>query len=259
MIEFGVDICVDGEMNYHYGTGVFGPIAEKRRLNDVRKSLKNKNSVGPKVIYSIAMDVGKEKEKRILEDKNLLFGIVTYANGKIDNGPIRSQGHVHAISTSCGQSTPEVYQIVEGEAIIYMQEFSDGDAGECYAVEAKEGDIVIVPPNWVHATINRSSTERMIFCAWCVRDFGFDYKDVRKNKGIAFFPYFGNEEIKWEFNENYQSGNIKVVKAKEYKEIGIEKGISIYEQFEKNPDIFDFVAQPDILEDFWRKEKICQF
>lgn len=89
------------------------------------------------------MDVGKECDKEDIISRNLLFGIVTYAKGMIGKGPVRSQGHSHIISPSCGYSTPEVYEIWEGEAIVYMQESGSDDAGNCYAVYAKAGDILI--------------------------------------------------------------------------------------------------------------------
>ncbi|KAA6321821.1 glucose-6-phosphate isomerase [termite gut metagenome] len=59
-----------------------------------------------------------------LNDLHLLYGVVTYAAGTIGNEPVRSQGHIHVRSGFVnGYSTPEVYEIWQGEAIIYMQEF----------------------------------------------------------------------------------------------------------------------------------------
>ena len=75
-----------------------------------------------------------------------------------------SQGHIHAISPSCNASTCEVYEIWSGEAYIYMQQYGGDDAGNCYAVHAKAGDVVIVPPGWVHEM--------------CIRD-----RDYIKGKG----------------------------------------------------------------------------
>ena len=36
-----------------------------------------------------------------------------------------SQGHIHKISPYSGWSTPEIYEIWSGEAIIYMQEYAE--------------------------------------------------------------------------------------------------------------------------------------
>ena len=91
--------------------------------------LENPDCDGPENLYCISMDVGKKEDRDEIVKRNLLFGAVTYAEGKIGDGPVRSQGHIHAVSPSCGSSTPEVYEIWEGEAVIYMQESAKDDAG----------------------------------------------------------------------------------------------------------------------------------
>lgn len=255
---FGLNISLDENMDYKYGDGIFGPIAEKRYLSDISQSL-GQSFDKDMLLYSIAMDVGDKRDYIQIKKRNLLFGIVSFSPGRILNGPVRSQGHIHSISKSCNSSTPEVYQIEEGDAIIYMQENSDGDAGDCYVVRARQGDVVIVPPNWTHATINANSDRKMIFGAWCVRDYGFDYGDIRKNKGIAFFPYFKDGEMSWEFNKHYSNGKLHIVNARKYDEFDIGNKLSIYEQFKNNNDLFLFVSNPNIVKEKWEKEKICKF
>ena len=242
-------------LDFEYGENVFGPKPELRSLNDIRKSFRNPNAEGPGILYCISMDVGEQKDREAMIERNLLFGVVTYVAGTVGNEPVRSQGHIHAISASCNDSTCEVYEIWDGEAFIYMQESGKDNAGQCYAVHAKAGDVVIVPPGWVHATINANVDKNMTFGAWCVRDFGFDYDDVRRHNGIAFFPIVENNEIKWEFNKAYETGELIVKEAREYPEFNIEKGIPIYTQFQKDPDKFLFVSQPALAKKIWEEMK----
>ena len=70
---------------------------------------------------ALVMDVGLNTDREEIVKRNLLFGAVTYATGTIGQEPVRSQGHIHAVSASCGSSTPEVNEIWEGEAVIYIQ------------------------------------------------------------------------------------------------------------------------------------------
>ncbi len=249
---FDIKANVD-EMKFEYSSEVFGPNTEQRRLDDIRQSLADKNAEGPEILYAIAMDVGKVKDKEKIKSRNLLYGAVMYSNGQIGKEPVRSQGHIHAISKSCQSSTCEVYEIWQGEAIIYMQESGTDNAGRCFAIYGKPGDVIIVPPNWVHATINAKSEETMVFGAWCVRDYGFKYDEVRNHQGIAFFPIIGEDGIEWKRNENYSSAELIVMDAHEYPQFNITKGISIYEQFEKDPDKFLFVSNPKIAEKEWEK------
>lgn len=238
-------------LGFQYGKGVFGPDVENRNLDAIRKNLMDPNCDGPEIVYSIAMDVGNEKDKSKMLERNLLYGAVTYAKGTLGKEPVRSQGHIHAISQSCGMSTCEVYEIWSGEAYIYMQETAKDNPGRCYAVHAKPGDVVIVPPGWAHSTIVADTSQNMSFGAWCVRDFGFDYVDVRAHKGVAWFPVVEGKEIKFVKNEEYTVDNIIVKNPREYTEFGIQKGVPIYQQFVDNPDLFLFVSQPQIGKEKW--------
>ncbi|MBP9478800.1 MAG: glucose-6-phosphate isomerase [Sebaldella sp.] len=245
MINPGFNISINEKaLNFIYGTGVFGPIVENRALDSIRKSLKDPNADGPDVVYSIAMDVGKSEDKEDLVKKNLLFGAVIYSKGKIGEEPVRSQGHIHSISTSCGMSTPEVYEIWQGKAIIYMQETAKDNPGRCFAVEAKEGDVVIVPPYWAHYTVNADPKENLVFGAWCVRDYGFDYDEVRSHNGLAFFPILDyNDKINWIKNKSYKDQELIIKKARKYEEFNLNDE-PIYTQYENDREKFLFVANP---------------
>lgn len=249
----GFDINVDSKrMEFEYKNNVFGPDVEKRYLKDIRKSLKDPEAEGPEILYTIAMDVGKESDKQDLKKRNLLYGAVMYSKGQIGKEPVRSQGHIHAVSKSCNSSTPEVYEIWQGEAVIYMQESGKKNPGRCFAVYAKEGEVVIVPPGWAHCTINANINENMVFGAWCVRDYGFEYIDIRENGGVAFFPEITkNGKLQWSHNEKYEKCSITVKEARCYDEFDLKKGVAIYSQYEQNNNLFQFVTNPEIAKNIW--------
>jgi glucose-6-phosphate isomerase len=243
---------IENPMGFSYGKDVFGPEVENRRLDDIRKSLMNPDCDGPDIVYAIAMDVGKNEHRRLLEEIHLLYGVVTYAAGKLGKEPIRSQGHIHKVSAYSGCSTPEVYEIWSGEAIIYMQEYAKDNPGKCFAVYAKPGDVVIVPPCWAHATISANPARPLTFGAWCDRDYGFVYDGIRQHKGIAWFPVFNEKnEIVWLRNECYKESSLIVKSPGNYSDLGIIKGKSIYKTFEENPERFLYVPKPQLKNNVW--------
>lgn len=240
-------------MGFKYGSDVFGPQVENRYLKDIRKSLSDPLCDGPKIVYSIAMDVGKAKHKELLEQMHLLYGVVTYAAGRLGKEPIRSQGHIHWVSKYSGWSTPEVYEIWEGEAIIYMQEYAEDNPGRCFAVYAKAGDVVIVPPYWAHATISANPEHPLTFGAWCDREYGFEYDGVRSHKGIAWFPLFDKDgKIEWQANPCYQPSELICKAPADHPELGIVKGEAIYRTFERAPETFLYVPKPGLKESVWK-------
>ena len=185
----GLDVRARREpMGFAYGPGVFGPSPEARSLDAIRPSLRDPACDGPDPVYAIVMDVGREEHRAELQRRHLLFGVVTYAAGRLGDEPVRSQGHVHRVASRSGWSPPELYEIWAGRAIVYMQERAEDDPGRCFAIEAGPGEVVVVPPGWAHATVSADAREPMTFGAWCDREYGFEYAEVRARGGLACFP-----------------------------------------------------------------------
>ena len=233
-------------MGFAYGPGVFGPEVENR-------SLRNPDCSGPDPVYAIAMDVGREEDRPAMLARNLLFGVVTYARGRLGEEPVRSQGHVHAVSPSCGASTPEVYEIWSGRAVILMQEHDADDPGRCFAVSAEPGQVVVVPPGWAHATISADPEQPLTFGAWCVRDFGFDYRGVRGHGGLAWFPLLNEDgSLRWLHNDAYRPAPLTCKPPEGYAQLGIAPDEPIYTQFAQDPDRFLFVSRPERMAEAWK-------
>ena len=244
---------VPASLSFDFGSGVFGPQCEFRRMNDIRSSLFEPQCCGPDPVYGIAMDVGKTSHRGELRRRGLLFGVVAYASGKLGREFVRSQGHVHAVSRHCQCSTPELIEIWQGRAVVYMQESASDDPGRCFAVEAEPGDKVVVPPGWAHCVINVDPGEVMVFGAWCVRDYGFDYGAVRAHGGLAWFPLSDeSRNVKWERNPTYKVDRIVKTRPHEHAELNVSREIPIYEQFSRNPESMQWISDPAKVASTWQ-------
>lgn len=249
----GFDIRTRADsLSFDYGEGVFGPQPELRRLDDVRKSLRDPECSGPDPVYGIAMDIGEHADAEQLQRRYLLFGAVVYASGRLGEEPVRSQGHVHAVAPHCGWSTPELFEIWQGRAIVYAQEFTADHPGRCIAVEAGPGEHVVVPPGWAHCVINAGETERMVFGALCERQYGFVYDGVRAHGGLAWFPLLREGAIAWQANPRCESTALSVRTARSYPELGIQSRVPIYRQFQQDPDRLQWVSEPARVASLWK-------
>ena len=133
--KYGLDMLIHHQpMGFSYGEETLGPLPEIRTLDQIRASLRDPECTGPEQVYAIAMDVARISDIAELKKRMLLFGVVTYASGRLGEEPIRSQGHIHRVSAHSGWSPPELYEIWQGKAIIYMQEFVADDPGRCFAI-----------------------------------------------------------------------------------------------------------------------------
>ncbi len=249
----GLDLTIDPKtMEFHYGEGVRGPQQEFRTLDAIRPSLLDPTCGGPSPVYSIAMDVRRAEDEDDLKARSLLFGVVAYAAGQLGREPIRSQGHVHAIAPHSGWSPPELFEIWEGQAIIYAQERVTDEPGRCIAVTAGPGEKIVVPPGWAHAVINADTKQRMVFGAWCDRQYGFDYSGVRAHGGLAYFPLVEPDgSIRWLANNRYLGTGLQQRTSRSYPELGLDPQDSIYAQYRRNPASVEWVADPQRFVKLW--------
>ena len=240
------------QLGFDYGPGVVGPATEFRSLDAIRASLLDPHCTGPDPVYGIAMDVARASDLPLLRQRMLLYGIVAYAAGRLGQEPTRSQGHVHAIAPHSGWSPPELFEILEGKAIVYAQQSTDDDPGTCVAVLAGERDQVVVPPGWAHCVINANLAGRMVFGAWCDRQFSFVYHGVRAHGGLAWFPVLNSaDEIGWCANPAYRTSKLNIHAARAYPELDLVPGSNIYQQFVDDPDSLMWVSDPARKKSLW--------
>ncbi len=239
-------------LGFEYGEGVRGPVPEFRSLESIRPSLRNPACTGPDPVYAIAMDVCQSADWEELRRRMLLMGVVTYAAGRLGNEPVRSQGHVHAVSRHSGWSPPELYEIWSGEAIIYMQEFAADDPGRCFAISARTGDHVLVPPGWAHATISADARQPLTFGALCDREYRFVYDELRKRQGLAWYPLLDQSgEVRWEQNPRYRRRELEIRPPKTYGQFGVRREVPLYRQVTIDFERFQWVSQPGRMQQIW--------
>jgi glucose-6-phosphate isomerase len=178
---------------------------------------------------------------------------VIYASGKLGDELVRSQGHVHHVSSHSGWSPPEIYEIWDGAAYVFMQEYAADDPGRCYAILAKPGDVVVVPPQWAHAAMSANPSDVMALGALCDREYRFDYDAIRKRQGLAWYPIVAaSGEIEWVPNPRYRKTSLDVRRPRNYAELGFMRGKSLYEQAARDLDRFAWVSKPALCADVWK-------
>ncbi|HEX4810363.1 MAG TPA: glucose-6-phosphate isomerase family protein [Bryobacteraceae bacterium] len=251
--DFGLDVQANFHpLGFRYGPGVMGPEPEVRTLDAIRPSLRDPGCSGPDPVYAIAMDVFRPEDRAELDRRQLVFGVVAYAAGGLGREPVRSQGHVHARSRFSGWSTPELFEIWQGRAFIYAQEFAADDPGRCIAVDARPGDRVVVPPGWAHAVVSADTNNPLVFGAWCVSDYGFVYDDLRARGGVAWFPLLhADGSVEWEPNLRYRTSHIQIRHARQYPELGLQSEIPLYAHIANAPHSLEWISQPACLAEVW--------
>jgi glucose-6-phosphate isomerase len=61
-----------------------------------------------------------------------------------------------------------------------------------------------MPPGWGDYVANADPNSKLAFGAWCDRQYGFDYTQMRAHLGLAWFPLIASDGgLTWERNPNY--------------------------------------------------------
>ena len=111
---------------------------------------------------------------------------------------VKTKGHEHI--GRCG----EVYIVLEGQAIYLMQKRKNAIIEDVFCVKAKKGDIVIIPPDYGHITINPSKKD-LKMANWLSKNCKSDYKILEKMQGACYFYILrpSSGQAGWKKNKNY--------------------------------------------------------
>ncbi|MET1124811.1 MAG: glucose-6-phosphate isomerase family protein [Archaeoglobaceae archaeon] len=173
--------------------------AEVRKASDLKPVLAFPEALKEDFdAYYMIRDVWfSEEERRRIEAANLRYDYTIIPPAEIGGERIKTFGHYHP-EAELGLSYPEVYQVLSGRAIYLLQREENGRVVDVVVVEARKGDIVVIPPNYGHVTINPDDVE-LRMSNWVCRSFKSIYEPFAARRGACY--YFVSGE--WIKNERY--------------------------------------------------------
>jgi len=118
-----------------------------------------------------------------LQDQGIRYDITIIPPNMLGREYTKTLGHYHPTVPGTAVTYPEIYEVLEGDALYLLQSL---DLGDVVAVKASAGDKVLVPPNYGHITINPSHKTLKI-ANFVARDFSSLYDPIRERAGGAYF------------------------------------------------------------------------
>ncbi|MCS7121407.1 MAG: glucose-6-phosphate isomerase [Archaeoglobaceae archaeon] len=132
-----------------------------------------------------------------LKETGLRYDYTIMISAEVGGERIKTLGHYHP-EVFEGLTYPEVYQVLKGRAFFLLQKEVEGKIVDAVVVEAEKKDIVIVPPNYGHVTINPED-EKIVTANWVCNKFSPIYEPYKMRRGACY--YYVNEE--WIKNPRY--------------------------------------------------------
>lgn len=135
-------------------------------------------------LYYMYRDLSLSKaDAEKLHEQGLRYDITIIPPGMLGREYIKTAGHYHPAVPGSAVTYPELYEVLEGEALYLLQK---QDYSDISVVSATAGDKVLVPPNYGHITINRSN-KTLKMANFVARDFSSIYDPIRERHGGAYF------------------------------------------------------------------------
>ena len=215
-----------------------------RRLNDIRDVIFDQSWLaGAKdfELYYMYRDLFLSRgDGQKLQEQGLRYDITVIPPNMLGREYIKTAGHYHPLVPGGSVTYPELYEVLEGEALYLLQ---SQDLGDVVVVHASAGDKVLVPPNYGHITINRSNNT-LKMANYVARDFSSLYDPIREKAGGAYF--FTKDG--WIKNERCpEAAELRRVEAPDNRnlaKLGLTKGREMYPLLKVRGQL-EFLTRPE--------------
>lgn len=225
-------------------------IPDVRRLFDMREVIYDKKWLEAAEdfdLYYMYRDLylSRGDRDKIIE-QGLRYDITVIPPHMLGSEYIKTAGHYHPVAGGGSVTYPELYEVLEGEAIYLLQR---QDLKDVVAVYAQAQDKVLVPPGYGHITINRSN-KTLKMANLVARGFDSLYQPFKDKEGGAYF-----------FTKEGWIGNLRCPEAGELRRVdapgsralsslGLSKGREMYPLI-REAGRLDYLTKPgEHLDDF---------
>jgi len=181
--------------------------------------------------------------RNIAEKNGIRYDVTLIPQWDLDTEYAKTYGHCHPIAEE-KLSYPEVYQVLDGEAnFIVQKELADGSF-LVSIVGAKKGDVVLMPPNYCHVSIN-CSKEDLVLANLVSTAFNSDYSLFKTNHGAA---YYYTKEKGFVQNSHYLVYENEKINSEELNKRYNINSEDLLTEFFEDPEKFGFLKKPSLLE-----------
>lgn len=173
--------------------------------------------------------------------QDLRYDITIIPQIMYGNEYAKTFGHYHTMAEK-GLSYPEIYQVIKGNAAFILQKINHDQSVAATVIKATPGQIVLIPSNYGHASINISEDD-LILANLVSSKFESEYGQYKKSQGAVVY-YTTDGVIR---NTNYL---VRGVKNVDVDEINSKYGFickDLLKEFYNFPQKFEFLNKPSLM------------
>lgn len=190
----------------------------------------------PVIYYMYRGAFSSSEDRKTAEEKELRYDITVIPPGVLGEEFVKTAGHFHR------SFYPEVYAVLYGEAYYLLQK---RDGSDFIVVHAREGDKVVIPPEYGHITVNPNSEKPLVMANWVSTRVKSEYEQMQEKQGAMY--YLTKDEkggVRFVPNPHYSTHPpIRVFTPEQTIAFGLSKDKPIYGLI-KTPEKLDFLNRP---------------
>ncbi len=177
--------------------------------------------------------------RSVYVNEDIRFDITVIPALAVGGECAKTHGHYHPGSED-GLAYPEVYQVLRGNAAFILQKKNRNGSVDAMVIDARDGDVVLLPPGWGHVSVNKGETT-LVLSNLVYDRFESLYGDYEESQGAAYYYTKDGEIVQ---NTNYIVQKNEHLSAKELNE---KYGFSckdLLSEFQAEPKKFEFLKKP---------------
>lgn len=205
--------------------------------------------------YDFYKAIEKDSDRSSFSDVDLRYDSTVILEGTAGNEFKKTAGHFHLPIPGKTYSFPELYQVINGKALFVMQRVDDYKKSNPMIVrdlilaEVNAGEAIVIPPDYGHCTVN-ISPETMVFINLVSVHSSNYYDSVKSSHGMAAYILKTDNGYTIKKNPDYKfECEPRIVVPTDAKNLGIEKDVPVYTSFLKNPNLYQYLNDPESVQD----------
>ena len=160
------------------------PLPSVRTIEEMRSVLADNSCDGNTPLYFMYRDLAKsDTDRQWLHSHELRYDLTVIPPCTLSGEWVKTKGHYHP-KNPAGIGYPEVYEVLEGEAKYLLQSRRLADV---VMISAHSGDIVIIPPEYGHITINPSADKTLAMANIVSTAFESEYGEYETLHGAVYY------------------------------------------------------------------------
>lgn len=194
------------------------------------------------VLYRMYRSFMRPSDAKVFKTRNIRHDITIMASLDIGPEPNKTLGHYHPVASG-GLTYPEIYHVLKGRATYLLQKEGAGGITDFVSVVAKQGEALIIPPNYGHVTVN-TGKEPLVMANLVSDRFASVYGGYMEMGGAAYYLLTDGRLV--------ANGNYGKLPEPRTAPPNFRVSKDLYDDFLSCPGCFAYLNQPLRLGDLGR-------